>query len=107
MALGYLLIFFVFILVISILGISLLFFLKNRKIKNVLFYFLVVWSILIAYLNASSLPTNYLGQQIMAWLFGSISIIAIIINLKKTGETNIPYILVTISVFLGIFMMFF
>ncbi|EOU1682416.1 hypothetical protein QTH11_02130 [Clostridium perfringens] len=107
MALGYLLIFFVFILVISILGISLLFFLKNRKIKNVLFYFLAVWSILIAYLNASSLPTNYLGQQIMAWLFGSISIIAIIINLKKTGETNIPYILVTISVFLGIFMMFF
>ncbi|MGV1062958.1 hypothetical protein ACQR2W_05100 [Clostridium perfringens] len=107
MALGYLLIFFVFILVISILGISLLFFLKNRKIKNVLFYFLVVWSILIAYLNASSLPTNYLGQQIMAWLFGSISIIAIIINFKKTGETNIPYILVTISVFLGIFMMFF
>lgn len=107
MALGYLLIFFVFILVISILGISLLFFLENRKIKNVLFYLLAVWSILIAYLNASSLPTNYLGQQIMAWLFGSISIIAIIINLKKTGETNIPYILVTISVFLGIFMMFF
>ncbi|MCX0371029.1 hypothetical protein LIZ77_09620 [Clostridium perfringens] len=107
MALGYLLIFFVFILVISILGISLLFFLKNRKIKNALFYFLAVWSILIAYLNASSLPTNYLGQQIMAWLFGSISIIAIIINLKKTGETNMPYTLVTISVFLGIFMMFF
>lgn len=90
MALGYLLIFFVFILVISILGISLLFFLKNRKIKNLLFYFLAVWSILIDYLNASSLPTNYLGQQIMAWLFGSISIIAIIINLKKQGKQIFP-----------------
>ena len=94
-------------LVVSILGISLLFFLKNRKLKNVVFYFLVIWSIFIAYLNAIGLPTNYIVQQIIAWLFGAISIIAIIIKVKKTGETNIPYILVTISVLLGIFMMFF
>ena len=84
MALGYLLILSVFILVLSILGISLLFFLKNSKLKNVVFYFLVIWSILIAYLNATSLPTNYIVQQIIAWLFGSISIIAIIIKVKKT-----------------------
>ncbi len=107
MALGYLLILSVFILVLSILGISLLFFLKNSKLKNVVFYFLVIWSILIAYLNATSLPTNYVVKQIIAWLFGSISIISIIIKVKKLGETNIPYILVTISVLLGIFMMFF
>ena len=85
MALGYLLILSVFILVLSILGISLLFFLKNSKLKNVVFYFLVIWSILIAYLNATSLPTNYIVQQIIAWLFGSISIIAIIIKVKKLG----------------------
>ena len=107
MALGYLSVLYLFILVLSILGISLLFFLKNSKLKNVVFYFLVIWSIFITYINATSLPTNYLAQQIIAWLFGSISIIAIIIKVKKTGETNIPYILVTISVLLGIFMMFF
>ena len=107
MALGYLLILFIFILVVSILGISLLFLLKNQKIKDVLFYFLAIWSMLIAYLNATSLPTNYIGQQIIAWLFGSISIIAIIIKVKKTRETNIPYILVTVSVLLGIFTLFF
>lgn len=107
MALVFLLVLSVFILVVGILGISLLFFLKNRKLKNVVFYFLVIWSMLIACLNATSLPTNYIVQQIMAWLFGAISIIAIIIKVKKIGETNIPYILVTISVLLGIFMMFF
>lgn len=107
MALVFLLVLSVFILVVGILGISLLFFLKNRKLKNVVFYFLVIWSMIIACLNATSLPTNYIGQQIIAWLFGSISIIAIIIKVKKLGETNIPYIFVTISVLLGIFMMFF
>ena len=107
MAFVFLLVLSVFILVVGILGISLLFFLKNRKLKNVVFYFLVIWSMLIACLNATSLPTNYIGQQIIAWLFGSISIIAIIIKVKKLGETNIPYIFVTISVLLGIFMMFF
>ena len=108
MAFIFLLVLSVFILVVGILGISLLFFLKNRKLKNVVFYFLVIWSMqLIACLNATGLPTNYIVQQIIAWLFGSISIIAIIIKVKKTGETNIPYILVTISVLLGIFMMFF
>lgn len=107
MALVFLLVLSVFILVVGILGISLLFFLKNRKLKNVVFYFLVIWSMLIACLNATSLSTNYIGQQIIAWLFGSISIIAIIIKVKKLGETNIPYIFVTISVLLGIFMMFF
>ncbi|BDU84980.1 hypothetical protein [Clostridium perfringens] len=107
MAFVFLLVLSVFILVVGILGISLLFFLKNRKLKNVVFYFLVIWSMLIACLNATGLPTNYIVQQIIAWLFGSISIIAIIIKVKKTGETNIPYILVTISVLLGIFMMFF
>lgn len=107
MAFIFLLVLSVFILVVGILGISLLFFLKNSKLKNVVFYFLVIWSMLIAYLNATSLPTNYIVQQIIAWLFGSISIIAIIIKVKKTGKTNIPYILVTISVLLGIFMMFF
>ena len=107
MALGYLSVLYLVILVLSILGISLLFFLKNSKLKNVVFYFLVIWSMLIAYLNATSLPTNYIVQQIIAWLFGYISIIAIIIKVKKTGKTNIPYILVTISVLLGIFMMFF
>ncbi|GAA0118220.1 hypothetical protein ACV3P7_00220 [Clostridium perfringens] len=83
MALVFLLVLSVFILVVGILGISLLFFLKNRKLKNVVFYFLVIWSMLIACLNATSLPTNYIGQQIIAWLFGSISIIAIIIKVKK------------------------
>lgn len=60
MAFVFLLVLSVFILVVGILGISLLFFLKNRKLKNVVFYFLVIWSMLIACLNATGLPTNYL-----------------------------------------------
>ncbi len=45
---------------------------------------------LIACLNATGLPTNYIVQQIIAWLFGSISIIAIIIKVKKQEKQIFP-----------------
>ncbi|MDT7932442.1 hypothetical protein [Clostridium perfringens] len=66
MAFVFLLVLSVFILVVGILGISLLFFLKNRKLKNVVFYFLVIWSMLIACLNATGLPTNY---SLVIWIY--------------------------------------
>lgn len=107
MALGYLLILSIFILIVNILGISLLFLLKNQKLKNILFYFLIIWSILITYINTSSLPTNYLTQQIINWLFGLIPIIAIIVKIKRREKNNIPYILITLSILLGTFQLFF
>lgn len=107
MALGYLLILSIFILIVNILGISLLFLLKNQKLKNILFYFLIIWSILITYINASSLPKNYLTQQIINWLFGLIPIIAIIVKIKRREKNNIPYILITLSILLGTFQLFF
>ena len=60
MALGYLFILFVSIAIISILGIVFLYYSKKEKTKNILFYTLNLWLILISYLNITSLPSNYL-----------------------------------------------
>ncbi|GAB6169570.1 hypothetical protein JCM1393_20300 [Clostridium carnis] len=107
MALGYLFILFIFMTVVSLLGVFLLYFLKNKTGKNIIFYGLVIWSMLIAYLNATSLPTNFLVEQFIAWGFGFVSIIAIIIKVKNPEKTTIPYILVTASTLIGLYTLFF
>ncbi len=107
MALGVLVIFFVTMLVISGLGIALLYLLKNQMAKNILFYALAVWSMMIAILNATSLPSNFLFEQLFAWLLGFLPIIAIIIKVKKPSKTMIPYLLVSSSIIISLFDLFF
>lgn len=107
MALGYLLILFIVMMVVSIVGISLLYLLKNKKAKNIIFYCLAAWSMCIAFLNATSLPINFLTEQLVAWSFGFLSVIAIIFNIKKPEKSNIAYIIVVVSILLGLYTLFF
>lgn len=107
MALGYLLIAFIVMAVVSGLGVAFLYLLKNKKIKNVLFYMLATWSMGIACLNATSLPSNYLGEQLIAWAFGFLSVVAILIKIKKPEQTTLIYLLVTASIFCGLADLFF
>ena len=51
MALAILAIVFIVMTVVSGLGITFLYLLKNQRIKNGLFYFLTVWGMGIAYMN--------------------------------------------------------
>lgn len=100
MALGYLFILFIFITAVSIVGILLLYLLKNQRAKNIVFYFLAVWSMCIAFLDVTSLPSNYLMERLIALSFGVLSIIAIIFKIKKPEKPMVAYILVTASVLL-------
>ncbi|MEG0962726.1 MAG: hypothetical protein RSD28_05560 [Lachnospiraceae bacterium] len=107
MALGYLGILFIIILLVSGAGIAFLFLSKNAKIKNVLFYFLTIWGIWIAYLSSSSRASNYIGEKAVVWLIGALSVLAIIVKVKKSEKQMISYVLVTLSVVLGMLGLFF
>ncbi|WP_039278815.1 hypothetical protein [Clostridium botulinum] len=107
MALGYLLLLFIVMAGISIVGVTLLYTVKNETIKNILFYCLAVWSMGIACLSATSLPTNFLGQRLINWLLGFIPIIAIIFKVKNPQKSTISYIIVTVSTLLGMYSLFF
>lgn len=106
-ALGTLLVLFIVIVVAGGLGIAFLFLSKNQKVKNVWFYFLSVFGMLIAYVSATSGPRNYIGEQIVAWAVGFLCIIAIILKVKKPKKVMISYLLVTFSVVFGIADIFF
>lgn len=83
MALGALFVLFIILTAVSLLSITLLYTLKNEKLKNIVFYFLCVWSIIITILNITGLPSNYLVSRLIASIFGLLSVISIIIKIKK------------------------
>lgn len=103
----FLLILFVVLAVVSGLGISLLYLLKNQKAKNALFYFVAVWSMLIAVINATSLPSNYILEQIIAWGIGFLAVIAIVVKVVKPAKVNVAYLLASASAILGLLDLFF
>lgn len=98
MALSYLLILFIIIGAVSGIGIISLYKTKNDKSKNIIFYFLAIWSIVISFINVTSLPSNHLIQQIIGCSFGILAIVAVIINIKKPEKTSISHLLVTVSI---------
>nr|WP_300004081.1 hypothetical protein [Tissierella sp.] len=98
MALGTLAIMYVVIVLVSGLGIAFLYLSKSEKTKNALFYFLAIWAMVIAFMNVTSLPSNYLAQQFIGWGLGFLAVAAIAVKIMKPEKTNIANMLVTASV---------
>ena len=111
MALWYILIMFIVLIISSLLGSIGLFFIKNRGAQNFIFYIMGVYGMGLAYLSASSQPTNFVVPQIIAWVIGSVGVIGMGIRIIVFRENKyIPLlckILVVISVVLGVINMFF
>lgn len=88
---------------ISIIGVILLFFLKNEKVKKGLLYFLGLWGLVIAYCNIQTVVTYSTAGLLIAGGLGVLAIAGVLISLLGKGENRfkIAQILVTISVFAG------
>ena len=107
--LGMLVITFFAMTVVSLVGLVLLYLLKNEKAKKVVFYLLTVWGMIVAYCNVISDPINWTGAIVRGWVLGALSVAALLIQLclKKEYKFNLARILVTISVVLGMMDCFF
>lgn len=77
---------FIACIVVSILGTILLFFVQHQKIQNKIFFALACWAFFISYLNAISIPILYMGQQMIAWIFGFLAAIALLIRYAGKQE---------------------
>ena len=108
MALGILLIAFIGMSLISIIGLLLMYLLKNERAKAVTFYCMSVWGMIISVTGATSLPTNYTLSIVAAWALGILSVIGLIVHVRARSkiEYMTSYILVTISVIAGILKLF-
>ena len=108
MALGILLIMFVSVSVISVLGVLIMFLSKSTKVKKAAFYAMSIWGMVLAVLSATSLPQNYIGEQVTAWSAGVLSVIGLLVHVKAKNKNQrlIAYLLVTVSIIVGILKLF-
>ena len=98
MALGLLLVLFMVMSIISVMGLVLLFLLKGEKGQKAVFYFM----------TANSYPTNYIKEQLIAWAFGALAMIALLIQICGKSERSFltAKVLVAASVVLGMVALF-
>lgn len=82
MALGILVIFYLVICVISIAGFLGLYLVKSEKSRKVIFYSMSVWGLILAALQAVSLPMNWAGQRMVTMALGALCIAALVLYLK-------------------------
>ena len=106
MALGLLLVLFMVMSIISVMGLVLLFLLKGEKGQKAVFYFMAVW--VIAWMTANSYPTNYIKEQLIAWAFGALAVIALLVQICGKSERSFltAKVLVAASVVLGMVALF-
>jgi len=102
-SLALLVIVFMVMSLVSVVGIILLYAVKNEKFKKGMFYFLAIWGMVVAYCGVLSTPGYMLGQVMISWILGGLSVVALLIQIcmKNEKRFQIARILVTVSVVAG------
>lgn len=108
MALGLLLILFMVMSIISVVGLLLLFLLKGEKAQKIVFYFMALLGMFIAWMTATSYATNQIKEQMISWGFGALAVVAVLVRLcgKSKNAALAAKLLTAASVVLGMVALF-
>lgn len=105
MALGLLVLLYIFLAITTVIVQGLLYKDKNET-KNNIFVINMLFGILLAYLVYTGLPTNFITQRIIAIVLGLISVIGVILKLNNEKFTLTSKGMLSISVFGGLLQLF-
>ena len=107
MALGYLALMFIIMSVISIAGLVLLLIIKNEKANRAILYIMAAWGILIAVMNVTALPINWITWRVAAGACGLAGLAGGIVRfIAKEDLKAVSALLATVSVLAGMVMLF-
>ena len=108
MALGLLLILFMVMSIISVVGLLLLFLLKGERAQKIVFYFMALLGMFIAWMTATGYATNQIKEQMISWGFGALAVVAVLVRLcgKSKNAALAAKLLVAASVVLGMVALF-
>ncbi len=107
MALGYLAIMFIIMSVVTIIGVVLLLIIKNEKANRIVLYIMAAWGIIIAIMNITSLPINWIIWRIAAGACGLIGLAGGIVRfIAKEDLKTVSALLTIVSVLAGMIMLF-
>ena len=77
-ALGILLVIFTVMTAVTITALVLLLLIKDKKKKKYVVYFLGIWGMAIAYMNATAQPSNFIGYILLALAFGAAGAVSVL-----------------------------
>lgn len=99
-----LIILFMVLSVLSLLGIVLMYVLKDEKKQKWMFYFLVAMGLIIAANSVMMVPTYMVDSIVARGLIGALSIAALLVQLKGQKENSFltAKLMVTASVIAGL-----
>lgn len=100
--LGTLLIFFVSLLVLVVVGSIALLFVKHKIAYSVIFVILSVLTIVISVLGATSMARNYVFEQMIAWSWGGMALIALGINFAGIRYSKFAKYLLIVAAFASV-----
>ena len=85
-----------------------LYLVKSPGARQVIFYIMAIWGMIIAVVSATSLPTNYTLERLITWAIGFLSVAGIVLHIRSSEDKArmAARLLVTISVAGGIIKMF-
>ena len=106
MALGLLLILFMVMSIISVVGLLLLFLLKGERAQKIVFYFMALLGMFIAWMTGYA--TNQIKEQMISWGFGALAVVAVLVRLcgKSKNAALAAKLLAAASVVLGMVALF-
>ena len=107
MALGYLFLGFIGMSTLALAGIIALFILKEGTVYNTILILLTVFSLLIAFLSANAQPINFTTARIIVWAIGLVSIVGLGMHFISKKPLIASRLLISASVVLGIYKLFF
>lgn len=106
MALGTLFLVFAGMTMAAIVGIVLLFWIKDKNISDIVLVLLTAYSLIIAYLGAGGEPINFVMQQVIHWLIGFVAVIGTGTRFITKKQSVLSKVLVSVSVIAGIYYTF-
>ena len=108
MALGLLLILFMVMSIISVVGLLLLFLLKGERAQKIVFYFMALLGMFIAWMTATGYATNQIKEQMIWWGFGALAVVAALVRLcgQSKKAALAAKLLAAASVVLGMVALF-
>ncbi len=90
MALGWLMILFVAMSVFSIGGLWAMFLIQARKVRTAAVYGMTAWGAVIAYLGATSVPSNCVNEQAARWALAVLGILgAVVYQNASSGRLSL------------------
>lgn len=103
MALGILMIFFIF-LIFSAITIQILLYIQKNESKNAIFIINMLFGVFLSFLAFTALPMNYTEQRVIAIAWGVIAVLAMVVKFKNTTASKVMFSIAIVGSLVQLFL---